>query len=555
MASASSAARLCVLACRRVSRIQQIPRSQQITRQRPLAQRAFTISTIRWAREQDPRQDDGEEEDFGPLELKKLEAALADASTPEGLKHLDELAKENGFNTIDAYLESELSHRSGWASEERSLLEDIMRDDKGEKPNKQSFWFDEEDPETNTEELEEFDEDDITSMAHGKLDEIREMRQYARLAVWELPLLSKFAKPFVPPSDNQVLRWRYTSYMGESHPAEKKVVVQFAPDDLKLTPVQTEKLKKLAGPRYNPETELIKMSSDSFEHQAQNKRYLSNLVDDLIAAAKDPKDTFEDIPLDTRHHKVKPKPRFPKEWRMSAKRRSELDGYRQRLALEDVERANNGLLIDGTQVIDEYLVKKVAEDQKKQKAAELIAAAPAKSSSGSRARRFGGACTIVRSELMRTEYIVNIIIPGAPASGKRSFIRRYCQDLFTDQYDSITKTSGGSRVANISGISTLIHLERLPSTLIDPGPESHRIISENDALILLYDGFSLASLAELRRMRLKVLAPHLRETAPPTAVRDLAELLGAQFGVVPAPWGDGVKDVAEELAAKVLEMK
>jgi small subunit ribosomal protein S35 len=69
-------------------------------------------------------------------------------------------------------------------------LEDIQKDDKGEKPNKQSFWFDEEDPETNTEELEEFDEDDITSMAHGKLDEVREMRKYARLAVWELPLLS-----------------------------------------------------------------------------------------------------------------------------------------------------------------------------------------------------------------------------------------------------------------------------------------------------------------------------------------------------------------------------
>lgn len=387
MASVSAAARLCAVACRRAPRIQQIHRSRQIIRQKPLAQRAFTTSTIRWAREEDQRQDDVEEEDFGPVELKKLEAALAEASTPEGLKQLDQLAKANGFNSIDQYLQNQLDYHPGWASEDRSTLEDIMKDDKGEKPNKQSFWFDEEDPETNTEELEEFDEDDITSMAHGKLDEIREMRKYARMAVWELPLLSKYAKPFEPPSDQQVLRWRYTSYMGEFHPAEKKVVVQFAPDDLKLTPVQTEKLKKLAGPRYNPETEIIKMSSDSFEHQAQNKRYLSNLVDELIAAAKDPKDTFEDIPLDTRHHVTKPKPQFPKEWRMTAERRQQLDEHRSRLAIEDVKMAESGQLIDGTQAIDQYLTKKSTEDNKKAKLEELVTVAPAKSSGGNRARR------------------------------------------------------------------------------------------------------------------------------------------------------------------------
>jgi small subunit ribosomal protein S35 len=190
MASVSIAARLCAVACRRAPRIQHIPRPQQLIRPKPHAQRAFTTSTIRWAREEDQRQDDAEEDDFGPIELKKLEAALAEASTPEGLKQLDQLAKENGYNSIDHYLQNELEWHPGWASEDRSVLEDITRDDKGERPNKQSFWFDEEDPETNTEELEEFDEDDITSMAHGKLDEIRDMRQYARLAVWELPLLS-----------------------------------------------------------------------------------------------------------------------------------------------------------------------------------------------------------------------------------------------------------------------------------------------------------------------------------------------------------------------------
>lgn len=177
--------------------------------------------------------------------------------------------------------------------------------------------------------------------------------------------------------------------MGESHPAEKKVVVQFAPDDLKLTTVQTNKLKKLVGARYNPDTELVKMSCESFDHQAQNKQYLVKLVDDLIAAAKDSSDTFEDIPLDLRHHKTKTKPRFPKSWLLTEQRRRELDEHRQRVAIADMEKANGGLLVDGQQAIDGYLMKKLAEEQQKSMAEETVAI-PAKSSkpaAGSRARR------------------------------------------------------------------------------------------------------------------------------------------------------------------------
>ncbi|KAI5462523.1 mitochondrial ribosomal subunit protein-domain-containing protein [Mariannaea sp. PMI_226] len=386
MASASAAARLCILTCRRAPLLQQIPRAPRILKQSPTnAQRSFNTSTIQWARQ---KEQEGEEEgdDFAPVQLKEMEASFEKSLTPEGMRQLDALAKENGFNSIDAYLDNVLDYTPGWASEDRALADDLMKDDKGERPNKQSFWFDEEDPETNTEELDEFDEDDITSMAHGKLDEIREMRNYARLAVWELPLLSKLAKPFTPPAEGEVLRWRYTSYMGESHPAEKKVVVQFAPRDLKLTPVQTEKLKKLAGPRYNPETKLIKMSSESFEHPAQNKRYLSNLIDDLIAAAKDPKDTFEDIPLDLRHHQITKKPRFPKEWRLTADRISQLAEIRQQEALADMKKAEAGQLVDGVKMIEDFQMKKALEEEKKQQAAELVAV-PIKSSGGNRARR------------------------------------------------------------------------------------------------------------------------------------------------------------------------
>lgn len=83
------------------------------------------------------------------------------------------------------------------------------------------------------------------------------------------------------------LRFRYTSYMGEQHPAEKKVVVEFTTADMpNLTPIQREKLKKLVGVRYNPMTDIVKMSCESYETQAQNKRYLGNVIDNLLIEAR-----------------------------------------------------------------------------------------------------------------------------------------------------------------------------------------------------------------------------------------------------------------------------
>ena len=37
---------------------------------------------------------------------------------------------------------------------------------------------------------EEFEGDDITALGHGELEQHREMREYARIAAWEMPLLS-----------------------------------------------------------------------------------------------------------------------------------------------------------------------------------------------------------------------------------------------------------------------------------------------------------------------------------------------------------------------------
>ncbi|KAK6500179.1 37S ribosomal protein S24, mitochondrial [Arthrobotrys musiformis] len=158
---------------------------------------------------------------------------------------------------------------------------------------------------------------DMSSMAHDELEEHREARKYARLAVYDMPRLSKFVKPFKVPTAAEVLRFRYTTHMGVSHPTDKKVVMECCPEDLGLTRVQTDKLIKLCGARYNPTTKLLKFSCEMFDHQHQNKRWLSELMDKLVIEAKDDTDTFEDVPFDFRHHTFKAQPSFPKEWRMT----------------------------------------------------------------------------------------------------------------------------------------------------------------------------------------------------------------------------------------------
>ena len=93
-------------------------------------------------------------------------------------------------------------------------------------------------------------------------------------------------------------------------------MVEFSPShkDLKLTTEQQLKLKKLAGTRFNPYSKQIKISCEQFETPAQNKRYLADLVNKLLTAAKDATDTFADIPLDLRHHKPHKTLQFPQEW-------------------------------------------------------------------------------------------------------------------------------------------------------------------------------------------------------------------------------------------------
>lgn len=167
--------------------------------------------------------------------------------------------------------------------------------------------------------------------------------------------MTELARPFEPPTASTPFRFRYTSYLGESHPATNKVVVQFSPSDLGLTSTQRAKLIKLAGPRYNPSSDLIKLSTEQFDTQTQNKRFLGDTIQNLLTEAKDARDTFEDVPFDFRHHKPKVRHEFPAEWVLTAERKAYLEQKRGEAArLQDIK-AGNGELVDGKTVIDTSL--------------------------------------------------------------------------------------------------------------------------------------------------------------------------------------------------------
>ncbi|KAG9123013.1 hypothetical protein FRC07_000356 [Ceratobasidium sp. 392] len=161
---------------------------------------------------------------------------------------------------------------------------------------------------------------DSTSMGHRLIRERRELLHYLRLIEYDVPRLAAFRKPFVPPPPTAPLSIRTFSYGGEPHPAEHKAVLVAPVARLGLdTPEAIHKFKLLAGVRWSPSaprdagfsTEeagevgsegFIKISSEQFPEARMNVKWCSDMVDELVRQAKDTsKDSFKDVPLDTRH--------------------------------------------------------------------------------------------------------------------------------------------------------------------------------------------------------------------------------------------------------------
>ncbi len=70
--------------------------------------------------------------------------------------------------------------------------------------------------------------------------------------------------------------------------------------------------------------------------------YLGDLVDTLMAEAKNSAEMFEDVPLDFRQHKYEPKLQFPKEWKLTPKIKQQLEAKRQQRLLAEQMRHEKG---------------------------------------------------------------------------------------------------------------------------------------------------------------------------------------------------------------------
>lgn len=164
------------------------------------------------------------------------------------------------------------------------------------------------------------------------------------------------AQTFRQPGLEAPLRFRYTTYMGETHPAEKKIVLEFCTSDLPgLEKEQRIKFIKLVGPRYNPQTDIVKMSCEMFQTQDENKKYLRDLVRSLISEAQDSSDTFKDVPLDFRHHKFKQPLKFPESWKMTPERKENLESEIEKNLVAEQEKQLKGEVVDGVAAIEKWV--------------------------------------------------------------------------------------------------------------------------------------------------------------------------------------------------------
>lgn len=187
MAAASTAFRICARAIAR-------PRPAPALHARPLLQRRTLTSTpLRWRPAKNPDEEDGE--------AAEAEETASDDGSADRI--LDEIPPEDRDPAMEAELEEMRPQLEKLESKMHTELDEMeAKLFKDPRPQKDSFWFDEEDDDPTTEGIvgDEFDEDDMPTMAHGKLDELREYRHYSRIVAWEMPMLASMFFLLIPES-------------------------------------------------------------------------------------------------------------------------------------------------------------------------------------------------------------------------------------------------------------------------------------------------------------------------------------------------------------------
>ena len=147
--------------------------------------RTFLTTPIRWEDEASS----SKEFKFDYNDLGPEDKAEYDSLSPEEkLEYQEEAAALHAHMSspeVMSELNADISQLAGEVNKELQPIKPRARG----RPNRGFFALGEED-ELRGEEDEEFHGDDISSLAHGELEQHREIREMARIAAWEMPLLS-----------------------------------------------------------------------------------------------------------------------------------------------------------------------------------------------------------------------------------------------------------------------------------------------------------------------------------------------------------------------------
>lgn len=148
------------------------------------------------SRRSDDEADEGEEDDDAPGAWGLPEVTFM--SPDEILSHIansessSEAERQAARELLERWQKVPARDREELERLELEMMQTVRRG-AVPKPRKDTFWNEEEsDRDLITDEVgeDDFDEDDMTAMAHAKLEEHREYRHYARVAIWEMPLLA-----------------------------------------------------------------------------------------------------------------------------------------------------------------------------------------------------------------------------------------------------------------------------------------------------------------------------------------------------------------------------
>merc|ERR1712093_766181 len=138
----------------------------------------------------------------------------------------------------------------------------------------------------------DFKYDDVPLAQHYKFEADRERLHLLRIIQFHFPQIKKHAQQYTPPPASSFITVRTQHHLGApGHPASRKAVLTVPLAELvehrKLSDASLHKLKLLAGARFDPERNEIKISADRFPSVRMNTKWASDALDRLLHEAED----------------------------------------------------------------------------------------------------------------------------------------------------------------------------------------------------------------------------------------------------------------------------